>query len=191
MDNKPVSLLSTNSSPLEVDSTSRRLKDGSVVQVRRPSAVTNYQAFYRGVDITDQLRSKYPVGRPSKKWWKYLLNFLIKICVINAYLLFKECKGRQGAKAKHVNFRVALATQLIGSFRSGQGQSTSVCSLPGLVSDSNEHKLLRLARKRSHCKNYRKSHDKKRKDTTYGCRLCNVHLCGKVCFNAFHGFHEE
>ena len=67
------------------------------------------------------------------------------ICVFNAYLLFKEWNGRQGAKVKHVNVRVALATQLIGSFRSGQCQWISVCSLPGLVSDSNQHKLVMLA----------------------------------------------
>ena len=69
----------------------------------------------------------------------------IKTCLIVRG--FKEWNGRQGAKVKHVNVRVALATQLIGSLRSGLGQWTSVCSLPGLVSDSNQHKLVMWERR--------------------------------------------
>jgi hypothetical protein len=49
-----------------------------------------YQKYFRGVDICDQLRSKYPIGRNSKKWWKYLMNFLINLCIINGYILYTE-----------------------------------------------------------------------------------------------------
>lgn len=72
MDSRPVAVLSTAASPLgRSTNASRRLKDGTVISVPRPESVGLYQQYFRGVDIFDQLRSKYPVGRPSKKWWKY------------------------------------------------------------------------------------------------------------------------
>ena len=38
-----------------------------VYQITRPKIVTNYQNNFRGVDLCDQLRAKYPVGRSVKK----------------------------------------------------------------------------------------------------------------------------
>ena len=68
MDSRPVAILSTTSSPLHMSSDiSQHLKDGSNVSVPRPQSVSHYQSFFRGVDIFDQFRSKYSVGRPSKK----------------------------------------------------------------------------------------------------------------------------
>ena len=33
-----------------------------------------------GVDIHDQLREPYPAGRPSKKYWKYIMWFIVDCC---------------------------------------------------------------------------------------------------------------
>ncbi|VDI60155.1 Hypothetical predicted protein [Mytilus galloprovincialis] len=88
MDKKHVSLLSTNQSIDQSDITERRQNDGVMKQITRPRIITNYQANFRGVDICDQLRSKYPVGRSSKKWWKFLFNFLTNICIINGFVLY-------------------------------------------------------------------------------------------------------
>lgn len=69
MDTRPVAVLAINSSPLQESApVSRRLKNGSTVVVRRPQSVANYQTYFRGVDLFDQLRSKYTIGRQSRKW---------------------------------------------------------------------------------------------------------------------------
>ena len=91
IDSRPVAVLSTTASPVLMSSDiSRRLKDGTVVSVPRPQSVGQYQSFIRGVDIFDQFRLKYSVGRPSKKWWKYVLFFLINTAIIDAFLIMKE-----------------------------------------------------------------------------------------------------
>ncbi|XP_062613919.1 piggyBac transposable element-derived protein 4-like [Saccostrea cucullata] len=60
MDMRPVAVLATNSSPLhESAPASRRLKDGSTVIVRRPESIANYQNYFRGVDIFDQIEVHY------------------------------------------------------------------------------------------------------------------------------------
>ena len=73
--------------------------------------------FFRGVDIFDQFRSKYLVGRPSKKWWKYVLFFLFNTAIIDAFLIMKGSVRFPKTKYRQLDFRVALAQLLIGMFR--------------------------------------------------------------------------
>ncbi|XP_062614405.1 piggyBac transposable element-derived protein 4-like [Saccostrea cucullata] len=185
MDNRPVSVLSTMTSPLEMaTNVSRRLKDGTAVSVPRPQSIGYYQSYFRGVDLFDQLRSKYPVGRASKKWWKYVLHFLINTAIINAYILMKESRPQLPKKKyRQLDFRISLAQNLIGSFRTplrAAGRRT--------LNTPTCHSFSKLVKKRSYCKQCSKSTPRKRKDTAYGCSLCDTHLCGKQCFSLFHGF---
>lgn len=176
MDSKPVAVLSTAASPLgRSTNASRRLKDGTVISVPRPESVGLYQQYFRGVDIFDQLRSKYPVGRPSKKWWKYVLHFLINTAIINAFIIMKESlPSLPKKKYRQLDYRIALAQQLIGKFRTPVKTTSRKIQLP----PPTIHKLSKISIKRSYCKNCSKSTHKKRKDTSYGCVLCDVHLCG-------------
>ena len=64
-------LLSTNSDPRkdnEVERYSGRGKDKAKIPC--PNAVVNYTKNMGGLDLADQMRDYYGVGRPSKKWWK-------------------------------------------------------------------------------------------------------------------------
>ena len=185
MDSRPVAVLSTTASPVLMSSDiSRRLKDGTVVSVPRPQSVGQYQSFFRGVDIFDQFRAKYSVGRPSKKWWKYVLFFLINTAIIDAFLIMKESVSFQKKKYRQLDFRVALAQLLIGMFRTPR--SAPVRRQQSMLTTT--HKFVKLTNKRSYCKNCAKAVPKKRKDTSYGCGLCEVHLCGKQCFALFHNY---
>ena len=185
MDSKPVAILSTTASPLQMSSNiSRRLKDGSNVSVPRPQSVGHYQSFFRGVDIFDQFRSKYSVGRPCKKWWKYVLHFLLNTAINDAFLIMKESTNLPKRKYRQLDFRIALAQLLIGTFRTPK----STAGRRQQASSSTTHKFQKLTDKRSYCKNCSKSVPKKRKDTSYGCGLCDVHLCGKHCFALYHNY---
>lgn len=59
------------------------------VMVPQPKAIADYNQFMNGVDLHDQLRKKYACGRPSKKYWKYILWFILDCCRVNAYLLYE------------------------------------------------------------------------------------------------------
>jgi hypothetical protein len=74
-DKKVVNVLSTTADPTEVHEVNRRQRGGQRDAIACPDPVYKYQQYMRGVDICDQLRGKYPVGRPCKKWWRYLLFF--------------------------------------------------------------------------------------------------------------------
>jgi hypothetical protein len=160
----------------------RRLKDRTEVSVPRSQCVGQYQSFFRGVDIFDQLRSKYSVGRASKKWWKYVIFFLINTAIINTFLIMKESVDLPKRKYRQLDSRLSLAQLLIGGFR------TPSKSAGRRQSSSTTHKFGRLSSKRSYCKSCSKAVPRKRKDTSYGCELCDIHLCGKACFALFHNF---
>ena len=59
-------------------------------QIPQPEAIANYNNFMNGVDVHDQLRAKYPYGRASKKYWRYLQNFIIDCCRVNAWILYRD-----------------------------------------------------------------------------------------------------
>lgn len=186
MDTRPVAVSATNSSPLQESApVSRRLKNGSTVVVRRPQSVANYQTYFRGVDLFDQLRSKYSIRRQSRKWLKYLLHFLINVAIIDALIIFKESGQSRKNRYSQLDFRLALAQELIGNF-SGRKKPKPTHKLQSLTN----HIFVRLGRSRSYCKRCFVSTPRKRKDTCYGCAVCNVHLCSNACYNEYHRIYQ-
>lgn len=84
------------------------------------SSNTHYQQNYSGVDRSKQYRSKNPVGRPSKKFWKYFMNFIFEISIINSFLLWLNTPGT-AKPTKHYSlneFSLDIAQCLMGDFSS-------------------------------------------------------------------------
>ena len=69
-----------------------------------------------GVDQSDQMRSYYPTGRSSRKWYRYIFWFLFDVVIGNAFVLDKmSATGRRRPKMG-LEFRDKLAKQLIGGY---------------------------------------------------------------------------
>ena len=77
-----VLLLYTNSNPQSDGLVTRKTGIGNEeIEIACPPAVINYTKHTGGMDVTDQ-RSKYcGVGQSSKKWWKFILHFVL-MCVL-------------------------------------------------------------------------------------------------------------
>jgi hypothetical protein len=141
-----------------------------------------------GVDRADQLCVAYVTGRKSLKWWKYLFYYLLDIAVCNAYVLMKESPNHQMTTKKNkvkirsqLEFRMALAHQMIGDFRVKRKRvSTTSTMTRGLL-----HWPAAL-KKRLTCKWCTKKG--KRKETKFGCEDCQVNMCVE-CFKAYHREH--
>ena len=71
-----------------------------------------------GVDLNDQMRSYYPSGRPGKKWWRYLLWFLLDVSITNAFILEHLSLHAASSRARRslLQFKLELAKQLIGGY---------------------------------------------------------------------------
>ena len=186
-DKRLVHHLSTLSQPGNIQTASRRV-GANVIQLLQPHSVSSYNKFMGGVDLHDQLRMKYDVGRNSKKWWWYLFWFLLNCCIVNAYIMFTMSSQRVNKKKRfrNVDFRLELARDLIGGYSRRKRSSVSM-NHPGLIEaeNVNGHINGRLPGAKPRCQ-YHLKVLKQRRETVYGCSVCNVHLCKEGCHSHFH-----
>jgi len=181
LDRKIVMTMYTGFDPTHTGQALRRQKDGSVVAYDCPEACVAYNKHMGGVDLGDQHRGYYHVRMKSRKFYKYLANFLFDVSITNAFILYSLSYPSQ--KWKSLKFREVLAMELIGNYcsrkRPGR-RSQIVRPLPLLhfpirIPLGNGHKRGRCA----WC--YRKQ---KRTDTPWHCNECNKWLCHS-------GYHDD
>ena len=192
-DKRDVRLIATNSQP--TDTTVQRRDGRALKDVACPQSVVNYNKNMGGVDLSDQNRSYYDVGRQAKKYWKQLVWYLINLCTVNSYVIYQQTMAAAHQPAmKHLLFRENLIDQLIGGFssrkRAGRTAATPIieaCHLPG-------HELVKAEKKLS-CKNCsqlgKKTPAGRYVQTTFKCNMCNVHLCKDGCLVEFHTRHAN
>ena len=77
--------MTMTSDPMGDGPIQRRVPGGGHVLIQHPPVVGHYQENYYGVDRAMQYRSKCPVGRQSRKYWKYFMNFIIEVCLVNTF----------------------------------------------------------------------------------------------------------
>ena len=91
-----------------------------------------------GVDKGDQLRKYYRVRSKSRKNYKYIFWFIFDTSIVNAYILSKYSPSTVIASKENLkHFRLKLAQELIGSYRSrkraGRPRSSSIPPPPTSV----------------------------------------------------------
>jgi hypothetical protein len=186
-DKKAVAFLFTNCGPDQTTTVARKQRDGSVNEVECPLACGNYTRNMGGVDRHDQFRAQYTVARKSKKWWRYLFWFLLDVCLVNSFLCMRESvnhrlwtrRGRE-RKRNQLEFRMALADQLIGQFRGARKRK-----LPSVIDELGQGHWPKKFEKRGKCRLC--SEENRRHEVYLGCTVCQVHLCvDNDCFVRYH-----
>ena len=113
-DRKVVMAMATNCQPSDVGEVQRRKLDGSRVAIPCPQLIILYNRFMAGVDNGDQLRGYYECRKRSRKFYKYIYNFLFDVTITNCFILLKHfCRS---VKMSLKEFRLKLASQLIGDY---------------------------------------------------------------------------
>ena len=186
-DKKNVFYLSTNCDPTTGNTVKRRQKDGTLKDVPCPSVATAYNKYMFGVDRADQIRMQYSTCRKALKWWKYLFWFCLDLALVNGYICMKESpnhkmvtkSGKENVRSQ-MSFRMALAQQLIGTYRGSRKRKlTSVIDNCG-----NAHWPTKFEKK-GRCKLCYKN--KRRREVLIGCKQCGINLClEEDCFAKWH-----
>jgi len=68
------------------------------------------------IDLNDQHRKYYAVGRKSHKWWRYLLWVLVDVSIVNCHIL--ECEVPNNRSQPQTDLRLGLAKMLISDLSS-------------------------------------------------------------------------
>ena len=176
--------------PVLMLSTHHRVDDMVAVQqdrgpsqppvVLKPQVVLDYNVGKCGVDTVDQLRASYCIQRKSMKNWPSLAWWLIDICVVNSYTLWRlDTK----AHITQLDFRKALLKQIPAAYPP-PCSPTHLTPPPPLFTTADSHWPRRMAKRREcrHCSQGRM----RRVRTGFTCEACGVFLCVDSCFKAYH-----
>ena len=175
-----------------------------------PGMVDDYNHYMGGVDIANQLRSKFSTQQRGVKPWRPLFYWLLDTTIINAFLISENQRKaklkldeKDKVRSAHRTFRESLVTALLLDIRIPKAD-------PKYITKNTRLPAIRLTRlieihfprpiKRANCIFCRWSqHNKKAKSmqgisktpgilkTRTNCNHCSVPLCGK-CFYLFHYF---
>ena len=197
MDKRKVSVLSTGITP-GMTSLRRTGKRGIQEEFTKPDPIIEYNKSMIGVDLSDQLRSYYELGRRSVKWWRYIFHFILNTSLCNANILYKAAnRPHPSAHSERSlcqpQFRMDVASALVaGNVLKGKRRASfTATSSAGLGSTlSADHQSVRLFGRKKACvwcaKLQKKTPKGRTPETVNGCNLCKIHICKGLCFAAHH-----
>ena len=195
-DNRDVRTLSTNTNP--ENGVVKRRVGKQVVDVCCPLTIINYNAHMGGVDLADQKRAYYGVGRESTKFWRYLAWYILNSAIINSFIIYTQSLTRplthEQHTMTHLKYRLKIVKQLIGGFSSRKKAGRKVMTPPAIhTSNLSGHDLTSMGKKLA-CRNCsqlkRKTERGRSVATTWMCRACDVPLCRDGCLVQYHTRHS-
>ncbi|KAJ2938070.1 hypothetical protein O0L34_g19392 [Tuta absoluta] len=88
----------------------RKLKTGAVVPIPAPEIVAYYRYAMGGVDQNDRMVGEHEFERKSTKWWKKVFYRLLKMAIVNAWVIYRE-KVKRRCPMK--DFLVDLSLEMV------------------------------------------------------------------------------
>lgn len=153
----------------------------------KPTAIIDYNQYMGGVDVGDQMLSKFHTMRRNKKAYKKIFFYFIDMMLLNSYIIFKNHKKD---RAFHV-YKQLLAEEIIHKYL----PNIKVKEAP--INDSitrytGRHFPVRipetLAKGRKTSKRCVACLSKSiRRETVFKCHICDVALC----IDHFKKYHEK
>ena len=130
-----------------------------------------------GVDRLTAFLSYYCSGFRSSKWWLRLFYQLLDICIVNAFVISKQCTHTSTKWRTQKQFRIDLFEQLINNrtYRKHIGRPTTHNNN---IPSNTQH----FIGKHTTQKRCRVCGTK----TMYVCKQCQCGLCIIDCFEQFH-----
>ena len=184
MDNKVVSLLSTNVQPGGTGVVSRMQTNATPLDVAAPHAVISYNKYLGGVDRGDQMRQYYHLRLKSRKFYKYIFWFLVDVTITNAFVIYKQFSS--SPRLPYKKFRLELAKSLIGTYNSRKRVVHSAALPPPSPRRVRRETLAHFPQRKPtgsqkgvarcwYCAHTRRP--AQRRETSWYCHDCQLYLC--------------
>jgi hypothetical protein len=182
-DKQPVLILSTHHRVDEMVSVVQDRGPSQPPVVVKPQVVLDYNVGKCAVDMVDQLRQSYAMQRKSMKDWPSLAWWLIDMCIINSYTLWRLDTS---ANIGQLDFRRALLQQILAAYPPPSTHTHTVPSHPSSI--TNESHWPKHSHKKRKCVECTRGREGG-KQSEVVCQRCNVHLCLEPCFQQHHVAH--
>ena len=127
-DKRTVLMLSTWHNT-DVKAISRVIKGKQQEDVEKPLVIYDNTEHMGAVDRSDHYCTSYSFTRKTLKWWRKLFFWLLKVCFVNSFILYKQ--ATHAASFRQLTYRQRLVEQLVGNVRNkrskkGAGQAPSI-----------------------------------------------------------------
>jgi predicted nucleic acid binding AN1-type Zn finger protein len=153
----------------------------------KPTAVIDYNQYMGGVDVGDQMLSKFHTMRRCKKVYKKIFFYFIDMMLLNSYVVSKNHKKE---RAFHV-FKQLLAEEIIDKYSPNISVNTASVN-DSVTRFTGRHFPVRIPA--TAAKGNRTSKRcvvclsrSIRKETVFKCHICDKALC----IDHFKEFHEK
>ena len=190
-DRRVVLLLSTNSDPQTDGSVTRKTGKGNEeIEIACPQAIINYMKHMGGVDVSDQRHEYYGVGRSSKKWWKFILHFVLNVCIVNCFILYDKSSSLYSTRKQATDLQTKLGASTDWYITSRKPTGRKRILLIGTVFPNLFHTLQKVSGRAKVCalciEKKKKAPSGRGKQATYKCKQCDLPLCHVGCFLEYH-----
>ncbi|BFZ22082.1 hypothetical protein BsWGS_25121 [Bradybaena similaris] len=158
--------------------------------VNKLCAVEAYTQHMGGVDRADKQMTHYMMLHRNNKWWKKVFFYLFEVTFCNILVIWKALRG---TRVNAEQFRLKVAHHLLDGYRPGtssrKGRKAENPPDRIIMNDHfpgiNPKRLPSGKPSRPDCI-VCTDRDKKRHQTQYICKKCNVPLCLFPCFERYH-----
>lgn len=163
-----------------------RWRNGRQEDVEKPDVIRDYTANMGAVDRSDHYCASYSFTRKTLRWWRKLFFWLVEVCMVNSFLVYKEMQHLRDSR--HLQYRNKVIVQLIGDVRNRKpkrGRPSESDSAERL--NKSPHFIKKGAR--GHTKNCMVCNTKEqRKTTLFFCETCQRKpgLHPGECFKKYH-----
>ena len=113
-DKRTVLMLSTWHNA-DVKTISRVIRGGQQEDVEKPLVICDYTEHMKAVDHSDHYCTSYLFTRKTLKWWRKLFFWLLEVCFVNSFILYKQTT--HAASFRQLTYRQRLVKQLFGNVR--------------------------------------------------------------------------
>ena len=114
-DRKAVTLMSRVYNSKNTDSGKKDFQTKETIQ--KPLVMIKYNKYMGGDDLSDQLLKYSHFSKQTIKWWKKAFFRMLNICMLNAFILWKEHLKKKGEAYKNTqtDFRVCVTDKLVNN----------------------------------------------------------------------------
>lgn len=161
------------------------------VDILKPTCVMDYNKNMGGVDIGDAIMIHYPSYRKTRKWYRKLFFGLLDMALLNANILYNIAKKEN---TSFLTFRMRIVEQIVEKYAlfKEENQLRNVNSPTPLrllgrhfPSKCIDESGIKHRRRCIVCSQTVKA-KRKRSESVYECKKCDVGLCVDPCFEIYH-----
>ena len=179
--------MSTVENNLTVDKAVRSKNgEGGYREVEKPVIADRYNSNMGGVDTLDQMLGTYQFPHKCVKWYHTLFHRAREIALVNGSILYKKANSTKRVNPK--KFREQVITGLLRDWNPPQPQNGRPSDTPDPLRLTGRHFLGKNEnpKQKLDCRVCSDRKNKKRVQTSFYCKQCDIALCIVPCFERYH-----